>query len=68
MANPTALILSAIMMLRFLNLPRFADLISNGLKQTLQTKTITKDVGGMATTDEFTNEVIKHCTNLMKTH
>ena len=54
------------MMLRYLNLPRFADLISDGLKMTLQEKkSRTKDIGGSATCEEFTNEIIKNCTKLM---
>lgn len=67
LANPTALILSSIMMLRYLNLPRFADLITEGLKMALNEKKVrTKDIGGSSTCEEFTEEIIKRCSSLMK--
>lgn len=60
--NPTALILSSIMMLRYLNLPMFADTVTHGLKKTInESKKRTADIGGSSTTIEFTDEVIKNC-------
>jgi len=48
-------------MLRHLGLPYFADWIGDSLNKTLEEGTVrTKDIGGWATTDEFTNEVIKN--------
>jgi len=53
-------------MLRYLNLPRFADLITDGFKITLNEKKVrTKDIGGSSTTEEFTNEIIKNCKTIM---
>ena len=54
------------MMLRYLNLPMFADTLSKALKKTLNDGRIrTFDIGGNATTDEFTNEVINNCQTIM---
>jgi len=53
-------------MLRYLNLPRFADLITDGVKMTLRDpNSRTRDIAGNATTEEFTNEIIKNCCALM---
>lgn len=54
-ANPTALLYSSIMMLRHMNLPKFADRIANALNLTLVTgKVRTRDIGGRASSEEFT--------------
>lgn len=54
-------------MLRYLNLPMFADTISNGLKKTIHDNRIrTSDIGGSSSTNEFTDEVIKNCQEFMK--
>ncbi|ODV82547.1 hypothetical protein CANARDRAFT_30744 [[Candida] arabinofermentans NRRL YB-2248] len=59
-ANPTAMILSATMMLRHLGLDEYADKISNATYAVLKEgKIITSDIGGSATTTEFTNEILK---------
>ena len=54
------------MMLRYLNLPMFADTLSKALKKTLNDGRIrTFDIGGNSSTDEFTEEVIKNCQIIM---
>jgi len=58
-ANPTSMLLSSIMMLRYLGLPRFADQISSAVNEVLtQGKSKTQDIGGTASTSDFTKEVI----------
>lgn len=60
-ANPTAMILSSAMMLRHINLPHFAERIQNGVFATIKEgKVLTKDIGGEATTFEYTKEIIKN--------
>jgi len=59
-ANPTALIRSSIMMLEYLNEYEIAIKIDNALKKLyLKGNVITKDLGGDATTKEFTDELIR---------
>jgi isocitrate/isopropylmalate dehydrogenase len=59
-ANPTALILSAVLMLRYLGEAERADRIMNSiLRVCREGKHLTKDLGGMATTEEFKREVIE---------
>jgi isocitrate dehydrogenase (NAD+) len=61
-ANPTALLLSAILMLRHLGDDAVADRIASALDRTLLAGRVrTRDLGGTATTSEFTEEV---CRNL----
>jgi isocitrate dehydrogenase (NAD+) len=58
-ANPGALVLAACMMLEHLNDYAKANSIRSALETTLREgKTLTRDLGGMASTDEFTNAVI----------
>ncbi|CAG9329309.1 unnamed protein product [Blepharisma stoltei] len=60
-ANPTAILLSSAMMLRHLNLPHFAERLQEGLFKTIREgNVLTKDIGGVATTYEFTKEIIKN--------
>jgi isocitrate dehydrogenase (NAD+) len=60
LANPTALLLSAIMMLRHINETDAASRIENALNKTLtEKKTITRDLGGTASTTEFTDALCK---------
>jgi len=54
LANPTALLLSALLMLRHLGENAIADRIMKALGATLQSGTKTKDLGGSASTTEFT--------------
>jgi isocitrate dehydrogenase (NAD+) len=58
-ANPTALLMSAIMMLRHVNEMAAAKRIEDALfKVYREGKTLTRDVGGKASTAEFTQAVI----------
>ena len=58
-ANPTAMILSAVHLLRHLGLEVHADMISNALMKVIKEgKILTPDVGGKHTTTEFTNAVV----------
>ncbi len=58
-ANPTALILSSIEMLKYINEITYAQKIESALKTVLKEgKKLTKDLGGNSTTEEFTNEII----------
>ena len=60
-ANPSALLLSSTMMLRYLDLPDHAKRIENAIYKVLQDgKVLTRDVGGTATTKDFTNAVIQN--------
>lgn len=60
-ANPTSMLLSSVMMLRYLGLPRFADQISNALNEVLEEgKYKTRDIGGETSTSDFTKAVIHH--------
>ncbi len=60
-ANPTAVIQSAIMMLRYLGEYECANKIENALEKVfLKGEKLTVDLGGNATTDEFTEEIIKY--------
>lgn len=59
LANPTALILSAIMMLQHLNEREAADRIRQALERVLMRGEVrTRDLGGHATTTEYTNAII----------
>ena len=58
-ANPTALLLSGTMLLRHLGLDDHANRISRAVYEVIQGgKTRTKDMGGAATTHEFTRAVL----------
>ncbi|KAF2749304.1 isocitrate dehydrogenase subunit 1 mitochondrial precursor [Sporormia fimetaria CBS 119925] len=58
-ANPTALILSAAMMLRHLGLNDHADRINNAVYKVIaDNKSRTRDMGGNATTQEFTRAIL----------
>src|SRR5262249_2342133 len=58
-ANPTALILSAVLMLRYLNEKEAADRIENAVRAVFsEGKVRTGDLGGKATTDEFVAAIL----------
>jgi len=58
-ANPTALLLSAVMMLEYLNLNAYAKKIHNALLSVFKKgKILTVDLGGKATTTQFQNAII----------
>lgn len=60
-ANPTAIIQSAVMMLRYLGEYECAKKIESALEQVfLNGEKLTVDLGGNASTDEFTEEIIKY--------
>ena len=59
-ANPTALLLSAVEMLRYINENAYADKIEKALFKTLESGIKTQDLGGNASTTEFTQAVIKN--------
>ena len=60
LANPTALLMSAIMMLHHINERSAADRIETALNKVLQErKTITRDLGGSASSSEFTDAIIR---------
>ena len=64
-ANPTALLLSSIMLLRCIKLGEFGDAIEKALCNVIKEgKHLTQDLGGTAKCSEFTNEV---CSKLGET-
>lgn len=59
-ANPTSAILSGIMMLEFIGEKEAALKIENALKKVLRNKELhTKDIGGLLSTTEFKDQIIK---------
>ncbi len=56
-ANPTALLMSAILMLRYLDLPEHAERVERALLSTLAAGVRTPDIGGAAGTKEFARAV-----------
>ena len=59
-ANPTSLLLSSVLMLRHLGLTKSADRISKAVSDVIaEGKHTTSDIGGNATTTEFTDAVIE---------
>jgi NAD-dependent isocitrate dehydrogenase len=63
LANPTAMLLSSISMLRHMGLGAYADRIEKGLWATLEAGQKTRDLGGSLGTREFTAAV---CANVAK--
>ncbi|CAH2258729.1 jg5408 [Pararge aegeria aegeria] len=60
-ANPTALLLSGVMMLRHLRLYDFADKIEGSCFAVLKEgRVLTEDLGGKSTCTEYTNEIIRN--------
>ena len=63
-ANPTALLLSAVMMLRHLGEQEKADKIGKAVLSVLtEGRTVTGDLGGTASTAEYTDAVIQAISN-----
>jgi len=59
-ANPTALLLSGVLLLRHIGQGTIADRISTALATVLAAGTTrTRDLGGTATTDEFATEICR---------
>lgn len=59
-ANPTALLLSAIEMLKYIGENSHAEKIEKALMKTLSGNVLTPDLGGSAKCSEFTEEIIKN--------
>nr|XP_030136800.3 isocitrate dehydrogenase [NAD] subunit alpha, mitochondrial isoform X1 [Taeniopygia guttata] len=60
MANPTALLLSAVMMLRHMGMHKYATKIESACFDTIKDgKILTKDLGGNAKCSEFTEEICR---------
>lgn len=59
-ANPTALLLSAVEMLKYINETETANKIENALFKTLDAGFKTADLGGNLTTVEFTQKIIEN--------
>jgi isocitrate dehydrogenase (NAD+) len=60
LANPMALLLSAILMLRHIGETPRADAVTAAVTRTLaERKTMTRDLGGTATTTEFTDAICR---------
>lgn len=63
-ANPTALLLCAVNMLKHIGETSAAEKIENALYNVIaEGKVLTADLGGCATTDEYTSEIIKQMGN-----
>ena len=61
LANPLALMRSAIMMLRHMGKLEVADRIAKALRVTIvEQRILTRDLGGAATTSEFTETVVRN--------
>lgn len=61
LANPTALLMSAVMMLRHLKLNDKAEQIHNAITKTIEEgKYRTADLGGSSTTTDFTKAICDH--------
>lgn len=61
MANPTALLLSSVMMLQHLKLNDIADQIHSAVLNTIADgKYLTADLGGKSTTSDYTKALIDH--------
>jgi isocitrate dehydrogenase (NAD+) len=59
LANPTALLQTGIMMLRYLDERKAADLIERAMIHTLANKQVrTRDLGGTASTTEYTESIV----------
>ncbi|XP_017142869.1 isocitrate dehydrogenase [NAD] subunit beta, mitochondrial [Drosophila miranda] len=58
-ANPTAMMLCGVKLLRHINLPTYSEVIFNAINKVLNDgKVRTKDLGGQSTTMDFTRAVI----------
>lgn len=66
-ANPTALLLSAVMMLKYMGLNDHARIIENSAYETIkESKCLTGDLGGTGKCSEYTNEICKKVSALAK--
>ena len=61
LANPSGLLRSAVEMLKYIGKPKEADKIETAFEKVLKEgHVLTRDLGGNATTEEFTNEIINN--------
>jgi len=60
LANPTALLLSGVQMLQYMGFVGYANAIQDALTSTLASGVCTRDLGGLATTEKFTDAIIAH--------
>lgn len=61
LANPTAILKSAVMMLRYIDEVELAARLDDAIESTLQNKSErTADLGGSASTQEFAQHIIRH--------
>lgn len=66
-ANPTALLLSAVMMLKYMGLNKHAKIIETCAYETIKEgKHLTGDLGGSAKCSEYTDEICKKVLSLAK--
>lgn len=61
-ANPTGMLFAGVQMLRFLNLPVFAERMEKAVFSTIDGGVKTKDVGGSASTSKFVEAVVETIT------
>ena len=62
MANPTAMLLSATKMLKHVGMREHAKRVENSVERVLADKKVrTRDLGGFATTRQFTQAVVDAC-------
>ena len=59
-ANPTALLLSAVEMLKYIGEANYAQKIEKALFKTFEQEIFTADLGGNASTEEFTQAIINN--------
>jgi len=59
LANPTAILVSAVQMLQYMGLVAHAGVIQDALVAALAAGIKTKDLGGQASTEEFTSAIIE---------
>lgn len=58
-ANPTAFLLSSLMMLKYIGMKTYSEKIEKALFNTMKSGILTKDLGGNYSTSEFTQNIIK---------
>ncbi|KAL3318386.1 Isocitrate dehydrogenase [NAD] subunit beta, mitochondrial [Cichlidogyrus casuarinus] len=60
-ANPSAILFACAHLLKHINLTSYAERLNNAIYRSLSDgNNLTRDVGGTATTSEFTNQIIHH--------
>lgn len=67
LANPTAILISSIQMLQHMGYIGYADAIEKAMSAALSNGTKTRDLGGTASTTEYTNAIIAHLSPVTNT-